>query len=313
VHNHLEVYSGIVNVALRRTGVPVIVSFHNTEFEAQHPRLRRPGLRQLRAAFGTVSMWSALGSACAITGCSDGVVAMVRSRRRTIRAPLSTLYYGVADGVTLDPDARDAVRASVGVSPAAPMLLHVGRLIEQKNHHGLFDVYERVRATVPTAELVLVGDGPLSDHLRSEVARRQLDGVHFVGLRDDVPSVMAAADVFVFPSLFEGLPVVTLETAAAGLPLVASRIPGMDESTVDGATACLLDVHDIDGMAAAVTAIITEPDRARRMSDAARRFAASGFSLDVSAAALSTLYTTTVEPLRRSTIGTVATGRSTNR
>lgn len=100
---------------------------------------------------------------------------------------------------------------------------HVGRFVPQKNHKFLIDVFDRLRAVRPDAVLVLVGDGPLADQVKADLAKRDLeDHVRLLGVRRDVSRLMAALDVFVFPSIFEGLGIAVIEAQAAGLPVVCS-------------------------------------------------------------------------------------------
>ena len=98
---------------------------------------------------------------------------------------------------------------------------HVGRFQEQKNHRFLIDIFAGIRALRPDAVLVLVGTGDLEPMLREKIRERGLeDAVIFTGLRFDVPQLLSAMDVFVFPSFFEGMPNTVIEAQASGLPCV---------------------------------------------------------------------------------------------
>ena len=102
---------------------------------------------------------------------------------------------------------------------------HVGRLHPQKNHDFLIDVFAELKKSKPDAELILVGTGPLEEKVKSKVAEKGLsDCVHFLGNRKDMNRIYQAMDVFVFPSLFEGLGIVAIEAQAAGVPIVCSDI-----------------------------------------------------------------------------------------
>lgn len=103
------------------------------------------------------------------------------------------------------------------------VFLHIGRLEEQKNHRFLLQIMAEIRKCAPGAELWLCGMGPLEEELRRQTEKEGLEAaVCFLGTRTDVPALMQAADVLLFPSLFEGLPVTLVEAQAAGLPVLMS-------------------------------------------------------------------------------------------
>ena len=101
---------------------------------------------------------------------------------------------------------------------------HVGRLHPQKNHDFLIEVFSEIKKKKPDAELILVGTGPLEEKVRSKVADMGLiENVQFLGNRKDMNRIYQAMDIFVFPSLFEGLGIVAIEAQAAGVPIVCSE------------------------------------------------------------------------------------------
>lgn len=118
---------------------------------------------------------------------------------------------------------RSSARAELGLSEGQLAILHVGRFMEQKNHRFLVDVFEKVSARRPDAVLLFVGDGGLRDKTEGMVAERGLsDRIMFLGQRDDVERLYMAADVFCLPSLYEGLPLVSVEAQRAGLQCLLS-------------------------------------------------------------------------------------------
>lgn len=122
---------------------------------------------------------------------------------------------------------REEARRRLGLPEAAPVFGTVGRLEEQKNHLFLLDVFARLRERRPDARLLLVGHGSLQAELPRRAAELGLaEAVVFTGARADVPELLAAMDVFLFPSLFEGLGLAPIEAQAAGLPcLVSDAVP----------------------------------------------------------------------------------------
>lgn len=100
---------------------------------------------------------------------------------------------------------------------------HVGRFSEEKNHTFLIDIFHSIKIQKGKAKLVLVGDGPLISNMKEKVKKLNLDNdVIFLGRRNDIPNLLQAMDIFILPSLFEGLPVVGVEAQASGLPIVIS-------------------------------------------------------------------------------------------
>jgi glycosyltransferase involved in cell wall biosynthesis len=118
---------------------------------------------------------------------------------------------------------RNDARMLLGLPVGAFIIGHVGRFHPVKNHAFLIDVLSGLRAMGVDARLVLSGDGPLKDLLLARIADRQMtDFVHLLGVRSDVPVVLASLDAFVFPSLYEGLGLSVIEAQAAGCPVIAS-------------------------------------------------------------------------------------------
>jgi glycosyltransferase EpsF len=290
VHNHLQTYAGLGAFIARRAGVPVISSFHNTVFAAQ-TWTRAPVVRSLRAMYSSTSIRYGLAHSDCITGCSESVLDTVCGDEAGLRAKSRVIYYGVEPASPVPAGARGLFRRSLGIPEPAPVCLHVGSFFEQKNHAGVIHVFERVVRDVPDAHLVLVGDGPLRKSIEMMIRDRGLeDRVLLLGLRDDVSAMMSHSDIFIFPSLHEGFPLVALEASAAGLPVVGSRIPGLAEAVEDGVTGLLFDTHDVEAMAAAAGGLLKDPSRRASMGAAGRARVAERFSVDASVNQLAAAY-----------------------
>lgn len=119
--------------------------------------------------------------------------------------------------------ARQQIRAELQLEDDAPVFGHVGRLTGVKNHKFLFEVFRLIKKQIPGARLLLLGRGELEDQLRSEAKELGFEeSVSFLGVRSDVSSLLSAMDVFIFPSLSEGLPCAVVEAQASGLPVILS-------------------------------------------------------------------------------------------
>jgi glycosyltransferase involved in cell wall biosynthesis len=218
VHSHVHHYSGVVLALAARNGVPIRVAHSHSDTTARNaaaPALRRVYLALMQRA---ISRYATDGFACSeVAGRALFGDQWERDRR------WQRLYCGIdADSFDI-PSPSEAVRAEFGLPRGADLLIHVGRFDEPKNHTFLIDVFDRVCRKSDRAFLLLVGTGPLEPSVRTQARRLGIDKrIVFCGVRDDVPRLLTAANVFVFPSIYEGLPLSCLEAAAAGIPLVVS-------------------------------------------------------------------------------------------
>jgi glycosyltransferase involved in cell wall biosynthesis len=162
---------------------------------------------------------------------------------------------------------NEALRAGWGATPSTPVLLYVGRLASEKNVPLAFRAFASVRARVPGAQLVVVGDGPLRAQLRA-----QAPDAHFAGSRSGVELAQhyASADVFLFPSTTETFGNVTLEALASGLLTVAFREGAAAVHIEDCCNGVLAEVGDEQGFIAGACAVAQQFRMLERMRRAAR-------------------------------------------
>ncbi len=168
--------------------------------------------------------------------------------------------------------ASKADRSALGVPEGAFLTLSVGRLDPQKGLDVLLDAALKVVETRQDWHLALAGDGPERDALRirSESDPRLKNRTHWLGRRDDVPSLLKAANALVLPSLWEGMPNVVLEAMAARRAVVASAVEGTEDLVIPGQTGWLVPPGDAVALAGALTEAASDPERLRRFGDAAR-------------------------------------------
>ena len=175
-----------------------------------------------------------------------------RSIGRVWRHQVEVLHHGV-DLDAVRAAATADVRAELGIGDDEVVVTMVANLRPQKDHANALDAVERLAPDGPPTRLLLVGQGPLLDDVRRDVARRRLDDrVLVLGQRDDVPAVLAASDLLLLASRQEGLPVAVMEAFALGLPVVSTAVGGVPEAVRDGIEGFLVPPKDPVALAAAM-------------------------------------------------------------
>ncbi len=182
-----------------------------------------------------------------------------------------------------DPELRDRLTGGAD----RPIILTAARLAPQK---GL-DVLLRAAVHVPGGQFVFAGEGPERPRLEAQAEKLGLDDrVLFLGRRSDVPELLAASDVFVLPSLFEGSSLAVLEAMAAGKPVVSSAIGGTDELVVDGESGLLVPPGDVGALALALNTLLSEAELRARLGARARDRVQTCFSASTAAARTTRVY-----------------------
>ena len=197
---------------------------------------------------------------------------------RAVAAQLTDEYHVPERKVCVVPNATPVPAALSRRAPEGRpfTVLTVGRLHPQK---GLDDLL-RAAARVRDAVFLIAGDGP--ERARLEALARELgvaDRVRFLGFRADVPDLLDACDLFVLPSLYEGLPLGVLEAMARGAPVVGTAVPGIEEA-LEGGAGMLVPPHDPEALAAAIASLAADPGRARGLAAKGRERVVQHFSLE---------------------------------
>jgi glycosyltransferase involved in cell wall biosynthesis len=189
--------------------------------------------------------------------------------------PRETLYHGLDPVAFARWGSPDGVREELGLAADAPVMGIVANFRPQKGHHDLFRATAEVRKVLPDVRLVVVGQGPLEQQLRDHVNALGLeDTVLFTGQRDDVPRLVSAFDLFVLPSLFEGLAIALVEALALGKPAVVTQVGGLVEVVQHGKHGLVVQPGDHRGLAGAIVRLLQDPDLRRRLGEEGRRRAA---------------------------------------
>jgi glycosyltransferase involved in cell wall biosynthesis len=268
VHTHQIgslLYGGL---AARSLGVPLIV---HTEHGKQAYARRRRTLWLGRVAGTLASRFYCLSADMA-----NEVVA----RRVVPRRKVHVIGNGIDTARFQARGGRESMRVALGIPADAPVVGTVGRLTEVKRQDLLLHAFARLRARVPTAHLMVVGEGPLRSSLQDLAARLGLAGAaHFTGYQAETERFYPAMDVFALTSRSEGIPQAVLEASVAGLPVVASRVGGVPEVIEDGQTGLLFSDGDEDALTTRLALLFGDGDRARRLGAAGRERVAARFDV----------------------------------
>jgi glycosyltransferase involved in cell wall biosynthesis len=181
------------------------------------------------------------------------------------------LVHGVGvDLYTYRPEAGDdsALRDQLGLPSDGVTVCCVAEMIPRKNHAMLLEAWKSVADSEEKAHLLLVGNGRLRGSLEKEVLENRIPRVHFLGSRDDVPTILAGSAVLVLSSKQEGLARCIMEAMAAGRPVVATDIRGNRDLVVDGATGFLVKLGDTDGLANSLLQLLGAPGLRQTMGQA---------------------------------------------
>jgi glycosyltransferase involved in cell wall biosynthesis len=212
VHSHVHCFSGLIMCIAKIAGVPGRVSHSHTIEDSQ--RKKRSRLRQLYvwAAQQLIRRFASSGIAVSGEAAADLFGSNWSDDRRWQVFPCAfdlSGYYCTVD--------RTAVRRELLIPESAFLIGHVGRFTPAKNHRFLLEVAEVVAKHRPDALFLFVGEGPLLVEIERKALQIGLENVRFLGARDDIPALLAAMDLFVFPSLYEGVPLAVIEAQASGL------------------------------------------------------------------------------------------------
>jgi len=282
VHSHVHRSSGLLVELAGLAGVPGRVVHFRSQSDGKNNVWRWPLRWLLRRSIDH--------AATRILAVSRSVMEGVWGINWTEDHRCQVIYNGInVDPSSETPDLEDRARLllTLGLPPDARLIAHVGGYRPPKNHDRLIEIFGHLRRRDQRSHLLLVGDcSNGQERLARQIAARGLaDAVHFLGVRDDVPLLLRAVDVMVFPSLWEGLPGAVLESLAVGTPVVASDIPPHREiaSLLPGITCVSLNASD-ECWANCINSL-SRPTPEERAA-ASLRFAQSPFTLDRCVASL---------------------------
>jgi len=173
---------------------------------------------------------------------------------------------------TIGPDTRRKIRQALEVSEETLVICSIGRLTPQKGLIYLIQAAPSIITSVKRINFWIVGDGPLRDSLKGKVKQLGLENYfRFLGFRNDIPDILAGADIFVLPSLYECLPIAVIEAMASGKPVVATRVGGNEELVKDGETGFLVPPRNADALAKKLVMLLSDEELRCRVGHNALR------------------------------------------
>jgi len=275
-HGHEFTASIYGAAAAQLAGIPHIITMHGNQ-QMTRKYQRRVALR-----------WAFRRSAATLAVSHD----TRRHLERTLGLPPGVVGV-VHNGVPDRPGRRERFRGELGLREDQVLVLAVGSLVERKGHRVLLEAMAGLRDDpgMPAWKVAIAGEGPEREALEAQIRQRGLEGrAVLLGARDDVADLQAAADLFVMPSLWEGLPLAILEAMFAENAIIATATSGIPEALTHDEDALLVPPGDATALATALRRLVEDPDARRTLGRRARRQAERRFSIGAMTDAYERIY-----------------------
>jgi glycosyltransferase involved in cell wall biosynthesis len=176
---------------------------------------------------------------------------------------------------------KSEVRKEAEMEADDLVLLAVGRLVYSKAHEILIAAMPAVLQKFPNAKVGICGDGVLRAKLEAQIKSLGLsDSVKLLGESDHVAKFLASADIFVLPSLWEGLPIALLEAMSAGLPVISTKVEGVEEVIVEGENGLLVPIGNSAALADAITQLLADPQLRHKMGASSKAKVLEFYTVD---------------------------------
>ena len=258
-------------------GIPLVATVHGKNYFWE--RLRR------RQAYRWVSRRATM------VAVSENLKQFIVERVGVSPCRVKVLYNGVDELPNYDRAQVEECRNELGLPESGQIVGVVGNLYPVKGHQYLIDGIPSVLAKCPGTSFVFAGRGQLEPELKAQVHRLGIErSVFFLGLRQDIPRILAMLDVFVLPSLSEGLSMAILEAMIAGKPVVATQVGGNPELVLHGETGFLVPPCDSQALASSLITLLTNRQQAAQFAEEGKRRAEGQFSLRTMVRAYQSLY-----------------------
>ena len=287
VHAHGATPAGYIGLLLRkRHGLPLVCSLRGSDINV-YPGYGRLSLRMTQRVIAGADRLISVSSA----------LKMAANSIARPKAEIRTVYNGCDhDSFVYRPEDRRAMRARLGIPDASKVLLFVGSISRDKGIFELMEAFRLINSGGAEAHMLVAGDGPEAPAVAAASKSKNKNkkgpqaNVHLLGSlsRREISAVMSAADVFVLPTHYEGLPNVVLEAMACRLPVVATRVGGIPEAVKENGI--LVAPGDAAALAEKIGFLLSNDDMARRMGELGRRIVKTDFTWKANAEKVLALY-----------------------
>jgi glycosyltransferase involved in cell wall biosynthesis len=203
------------------------------------------------------------------------IAASTRTRDNAVQEGISPnhieIIFNAISPFKLSAGDRISARQKLGLLENDFFLIAVGRLVYEKGHEFLIQAIPSVTRSFPNVAVGICGSGPLFGQLKEQISALALENkVRLLGQWENVRELLAAADAFVLPSRWEGLPMALLEAMMAGLPIIATKVEGVEEVIVEGKHGFLVPTENANALADAIIQLLTDPQLRHKMGAAAK-------------------------------------------
>ncbi|MEX5216050.1 MAG: glycosyltransferase [Nitrospiraceae bacterium] len=272
-------FDAIVHGALvaRIAGVPMVATIHGKHYFWEK--------RRRRWAYRWVSRYAKM------VAVSEDLKRFVLEQTGMTVGRIQVIYNGVDQAPTADPVQAAQYKKDLGLAGDELVVGVVGNLYPVKGHTYLLDAIPQILKDCPKTTFLFIGRGELDVPLKTKAKTLGVEEkVRFLGLRQDVPKLLAIMDVFAMPSLSEGLSIALLEAMAAGKPVVVTRVGGNPELVVEGQTGYLVPAGQAPPLAEAILSLLRDQTQAKAFGVRAQHIVGERFTLDLMVNQYSILY-----------------------
>jgi len=267
IHTHLSYANILGTLTGRLSGIPVVGTLHSAGID-EHPA---------QAVRDRIEIWAMRYGMRSVIAVGPTVASVHGERLRG--RPIEVIPNAVANAVQLTAEERSALRRQLTGDPQRPLVIAVGRLTPAKGYGDLITAFAGLHARQPEARLVIVGDGTECEALTQQImAMGMQETILLAGTRNDVPRLLAASDLFVSSSHWEGLPLAILEAMMAGLPIIATAV-GDIPNVILPDSGIVVPPHQPQTLASCIEELLVDEARRRSLGEAARANAIHKYSV----------------------------------
>ena len=280
---------------LRKEKIDVLVCCQNKDVKIGGRAARRAGTKAVFSRQGLQLFTNKKKYKYPFTKLIDGIITNTRSIKQIYESfgwfPNNFIHV-IYNGMSLPEIDKTLKKETVfGIDPDIKVVFSAGRLSEQKGFSYLIDAAVICRNKNLNYQFFIAGSGKLEDQLKAKVRQLELDDyVHFIGFTEDLSPYYQTADVFLLPSLYEGMPNVVMESMAYGTPTIATRVNGAEELIEDGTNGFLIEPESAEQIVEKLDVFFSEAVDREKMAKRARQHIAKHFTTEVMSKKLEMLF-----------------------